>query len=148
MRSATQFQKNFDKLLRSLPQPICLEENPIIEVPESCFISISGFESRCVAATTQLAAMNWHAKATICVHYAQAEMLQVNARHKDKLYQALNDISPGSDPKPLKFDGHDFNIDFDLPKCSINNGNLVTSISFNSFTYILYLSSFNSFNFS
>lgn len=112
MRVATQFQKDFDELLKSLPQPIYLKENPIIEAPESCFISILGFESRCVAAAAQLAAMNWHAKATICIHYAQAEMLQVNARHKDKLYQALNDISPGSDPKPLKFDGHDFNIDF------------------------------------
>jgi len=111
MPRTMQFQKSFDDLIMSLPLPVHLKENEIPEQPNSCFICISGFESRCLAAATQLAAMNWHTTVAICIHYAQEEMLSVNDRHKDKLYESLRQVA-GSNPIPLEHDDHDFEVDF------------------------------------
>ena len=112
MKHSTQFQKDFNELLRYLPQPVHLKEKAIPEQPDSCIICISGFEPRCFAAANQLAGMNWHTNAAICVHYAQKEMLRVNDKHKKKLYKALTKLTRGDEPIPLTHDDHDFEVDF------------------------------------
>ena len=112
MKNSTQFQKDFNELLRYLPQPVYLKKKAIPEQPDSCIICISGFEARCFAAANQLAGMNWHTNAAICVYYTQKEMLRVNKRHKEELYKALKKITKGNDPIPLEHDDHDFQVDF------------------------------------
>ena len=124
MKYSTQFQKDFNELLRYLPQPVYLKENAIPEQPDSCIICISGFEPRCFAAANQLAGMNWHTNAAICVHYAQKEMLRANNKHKEKLYKVLTKLTRGDEPIPLTHDDHDFQVDFgnQLLKTLSDNG--------------------------
>ncbi len=106
-----QYEKPFEQLLSELPaaRRLC-DVSAVTDV--SCVVAIAGFEPRCVAATEQMAARHWDAKAAVCVTYSDANMQLPNDKHKAVLVGHLKRIAKGVTPAVLTHDDHALNADF------------------------------------
>jgi len=111
MRNPSQFERNLEDVVETLPLPVRSAVSPLPREPVSCFVAISGFEQRCVSAAQDLVTRGLHSNTAICVSYAHANMPE-NMQHKNDLYDAVRQITQGREPRPLIYNDHDFASDF------------------------------------
>jgi len=111
MKNPSPFERSLEEIVETLAMPLPVTASSLPRESVSCFVSILGFEPRCVSAAQDLVARGFHSDTAICVNYAHPNMPE-NLRHKEDLYQAIRQITQGLDATPLTYDDHDFASDF------------------------------------
>lgn len=128
MKNKNLFEKDFEEFVENLPEPIRLEKYPIQKPKQSCFVGISGFETRCYAIARDLSRKGFETDFCIMVNYSQVEMKEKNATNKDTLFESMQNISRKNTPIELDHNDHSLKEDFGktlldkLTLCGINIG--------------------------